>query len=242
MSETSSLGASPQYTANFTDDVLTVRMEIGEGWEQWFLLQSDEHWDNPHCDRALHRRHHEQAKQRGAGILKFGDFFCAMQGKYDPRSSKDSIRPEHQTVNYLDALVDTAADYLAPYAANIALLCPGNHETAILKRLETNLTQRLAGKVGVQAGGYSGFIRFLFSRGDGGRLSHSLYWHHGYGGSAPVTKGVIQANRRAVFLPDPTWVVTGHIHQHWFMTQSRVRLSSSGKVYHDEQIHASLPT
>jgi hypothetical protein len=26
------------------------------------------------------------------------------------------------------------------------------------------------------------------------------------------------------------------------MTQARVRLSSSGKVYHDEQIHASLPT
>ena len=242
MSETSSLGASPQYTANFTDDVLTVRMEIGEGWEQWFLLQSDEHWDNPHCDRALHRRHHEQAQRRGAGILKFGDFFCAMQGKYDPRSSKDSIRPEHQTVNYLDALVDTAADYLAPYAANIALLCPGNHETAILKRLETNLTQRLANKVGVQAGGYSGFIRFLFSRGDGGRSSHSLFWHHGYGGGGPVTKGTIQTNRRGVWLPDPTFLVTGHIHEEWLLTQPRLRLGQTGKTYQDEQIHVQLPT
>lgn len=242
MSEAESLVASPRYTTAFADDVLTVRMDIQEGWEQWFLLQSDEHWDNPHCDRVMHRRHHEQAKARNAGIFKFGDLFCAMQGKYDPRASKDSIRPEHQTVNYLDALVDTAADYFAPYAANIAIVAPGNHETAILKRLETNLTQRLCNKLGVPAGGYSGFVRFLFSRGDGGRSSHSLYWHHGYGGGGPVTKGTIQTNRRGVWLPDPTFIVSGHIHEEWVLTQPRLRLAQNGKTYLDEQVHICLPT
>lgn len=243
MSETSSLDASPQYTATFADDVLTVRMEIQEGWEQWFLLQSDEHWDNPHCDRAMHRRHHEQAKQRRAGIFKFGDFFCAMQGKWDKRSDKTALRPEHQQGNYFDALVDTATDYLKPYATSIALICPGNHETAILKHHETDLTRRLCNKLGVQSGGYSGFIRFLFSRGDGGRSSHSLYWHHGSGsGSAAVTKGVIQSNRRAVWLPDPTFVVSGHIHEEWLLTQPRLRLGQSGKTYLDEQVHVQLQT
>jgi hypothetical protein len=240
--ETVSLDASPQYTAEYAADVLTVRMKVQEGWEQWFLLMADEHWDNPHCDRVMHRRHHEQAKARNAGIMKFGDFFCCMQGKYDPRASKESIRPEHQAVNYLDALVDTAGDYLAPYADNILLLAPGNHETAILKRLETNLTQRLASRLDITAGGYSGFVRFMFSQTNGGRLSHSLFWHHGSGGGGPVTKGVIGTNRRAVWLPDPTFVVSGHIHEEWLLTMPRLRLGSTGKTFLDEQVHLCLPT
>lgn len=205
--------ASQTYTAATEDNVTTVRMNIAEGWEQWFLLQSDEHWDNPHCVRPLHRRHHEQALERGAGIFKFGDFFCAMQGKYDPRASKESIRPEHQTVNYLDALIDTAADYLRPYASNIVLIGSGNHETSILRRLETDLTKRLCDKLGVQAGGYSGFVRFMFSRNTGGRISHNLYFFHGSGGGGAVTKGVIGTNRRAVWLPDATIICTGHVHE-----------------------------
>ena len=82
---------------------------------QRFLLLSDLHWDNPLCDRALLKKHLEQAKAAEAPILVFGDLFCAMQGKYDPRSSKASLRPEHQVPNYLDALVDTAVDFFDFY-------------------------------------------------------------------------------------------------------------------------------
>ena len=38
--------------AELDGDVLTVTMAgMSSGWEQWFLLISDAHWDNPHCDR-----------------------------------------------------------------------------------------------------------------------------------------------------------------------------------------------
>lgn len=47
----------------FSDDVLTVRMEVGEGWEKWFLLMADVHWDNPHCDRPMLQRHLKQAQR-----------------------------------------------------------------------------------------------------------------------------------------------------------------------------------
>jgi len=62
------------------------------GRTQEFLLLSDLHWDNPKCDRALLTNHLEEAKRRGAGVLVNGDFFCLMQGKGDPRRSKDDIR------------------------------------------------------------------------------------------------------------------------------------------------------
>lgn len=79
------------------------------------LLLSDVHWDNPHCDRRKFKQALDKAKERGAKVAIFGDFFCAMQGKYDKRSSKIAIRPEHQTGNYLDSLVDTAAERLPPH-------------------------------------------------------------------------------------------------------------------------------
>ena len=114
--------------------------------EAEFLLISDLHWDNPHCERALLKEHLDEAVRREAGILVFGDFFCAMQGKYDKRADKSALRPEHQATNYLDALVDTAATWLEPYSKNIVMLADGNHETAIRKHLETDLLERLCQK------------------------------------------------------------------------------------------------
>lgn len=225
------------------ENVLTVRVHYKESFEFWVLLTADVHWDNPHCDRALYLRHLELARERDAAIFNIGDWFCAMQGKYDKRADKSTLRPEHQTANYLDALVDTGADYLRPYASNIAMLADGNHETAIAGNHETNLTQRLASALGVAAMGYSGFVRFMFQHNSGGsRQSHTMYFHHGSGGGGAVTKGVIATSRRAVYLPDPTIVVSGHIHEEWQLTLPRVRLTNNGDVYQDEQVHVQLAT
>lgn len=40
----------------------------------YLLLLSDLHWDNPHCDRALLKRHLDLALERNAAIMIFGDF------------------------------------------------------------------------------------------------------------------------------------------------------------------------
>ncbi len=74
------------------------------GPKQLFLLLSDLHWDNPHCDRDLLKNHLDEAVRRNAAIVVNGDFFCLMQGKGDPRRSKDDIRPEHNNGRYLDSI------------------------------------------------------------------------------------------------------------------------------------------
>jgi hypothetical protein len=89
------------------------------------------------------KRHLDLALKRNAPVIDVGDFFCAMQGKYDKRSNKNDIRPEHQKGDYLDALVKTAANYLEPYAPILTMRGWGNHETAMLKNHETDLTERL---------------------------------------------------------------------------------------------------
>ena len=124
-----------------------IKFEVKSNERQTFLLLSDVHWDNPHCNRDLLKRHLDEAMTRNAGILIFGDLFCAMQGKYDPRGSKAGIRPEHNVANYLDKIVDDAIDYFKFYAQNIMYVSPGNHEcyrkdTEVLtKRGWVNITE-----------------------------------------------------------------------------------------------------
>ena len=138
----------------------TVKIEtsVAVGGRASFLLLCDIHWDNPHCRRDLLSQHLEQAKQAEAGILIFGDLFCAMQGKYDPRGSKAGIRPEHNVANYLDAIVNDAIEYFLPYKGQLLFVSPGNHETNILKRQETDIIGRFCKGVGCMAGAYSGKI------------------------------------------------------------------------------------
>jgi hypothetical protein len=220
-------------------NVLTVRMDVQRkgGWEQWFLLQSDEHWDNPHCDRAMLKRHHEEALKRNAGILKFGDTFCAMQGKYDKRSDKTCLRPEHQCGDYLDALVRTGADWYEPFAHNILLFGKGNHESSIRSRHETDLIERLVATVNdragsrIQAGGYGGWVWFQFRR-QKQRLSRRLKYVHGFGGGGPVTKDTIQGQRLRASLGNPDIIAFGHTHDSWVMDDTREWLNDAGRVEH----------
>ena len=221
--------------------VVTIPVS-GEQNTNYCLLLSDLHWDNPGCDRRLLKKHLDMAIERDASIFIFGDLFCAMQGKYDPRGSKSSIRPEHNVPNYLDALVDTAVDWFKPYAQNIALITPGNHETSILRRLETDLTERLAQGLGVHRGNYAGWVMLMFRRTKTSQVNKLLSYHHGYGGGGPVTKDVIQASRKAVYLPDADIVVSGHTHDRWIFPIQRVRITKFGNQSLEEQLHLKLGT
>lgn len=126
-------------------NVFTVRLPYAakKGWEQRFLLSSDRHWDNPKSDHKMQKDHLDEAVQYGAGVIDCGDLFCAMQGKYDKRANKSDLRPEHQVENYLDALVNTAADFFTPYAKNWIVIAQGNHESSLVRRHETNIGERL---------------------------------------------------------------------------------------------------
>jgi len=221
-------------------NVLTVKFSgISSGWEQWILLSADRHHDNIYCDRGLEKRHLEEAKERDAYVLDFGDLFCAMQGKYDPRKSMDDIRPEDVGADYLDRIVRHAAEDYAPYAKQFLMIGKGNHESAILKHNSTCLISQLVyqlnhefgGKIAI--GGYGGWIRFMFTVNKTKRKSINLKYHHGAGGGGPVTKGVIQSNRQSVYLPDANIVVNGHTHDSWVLPIARERLSDKGAVKRD---------
>lgn len=237
--------------SNSNGSVITVRLDnTGKDWEQWVLLRADAHHDNLYCDHALEKRHLEEAKERNALICDFGDLFCAMQGKWDKRADQNQLRPELHGNNYLDKLVEYNTEFYEPFADNFVMFGDGNHETKMLERHQTHLTERMVERLRMKRTngqplhhcGFSGWIRFLFMRsGDAGRTSLNLKWHHGYGGDAPVTKGVIQTNRMSVYLPDADFVVTGHTHNEWIFPITRERISNGGVLFKDRQMHIKVP-
>jgi len=234
-------------------NVVEIRIDLERNalWSQWCLLRSDVHHDNPKCDQELERKHLEEALVYDAPVIDNGDLMCAMGGQWDKRANKELLREEHQGNNYFDLLVDTAAEFYKPYASIFAVLGKGNHETAILKRHETDLTDRLAAKMRgygsrVEASGYGGWVVFRFvdkKVGKGQQIKDTirLYHYHGSGGGGIVTRGVLSTNRIAVYTPDADIVLTGHTHDEWSVTIPRQRLSIRNVVYRDEQLHLRPP-
>lgn len=205
------------------------------------LLMSDEHFDNRLCDRGLVLKHHQEAAEWNAPIVKAGDTFCAMQGKWDKRADQDQLRPELRGNNYLDKLVQCGGDLYGPYAKQIALVGEGNHESKIEEHHQTNLIQRLVERLRAQnplcralAAPYCFYVRLSLRY--GGRAATTvLRCHHGYGGGGEVTRGMIDNSRtRSQALADIYF--SGHIHRSNDDANVIERLSSAGTVETSEQM------
>ena len=229
-----------KFSVKYKNNVLAVDFKgIKKGWEQWMLWSSDRHHDNIQCRRDLELKHLKQAQEREAMIFDNGDLFCAMQGKYDPRSNMDALRPEDKREDYLDAIVEHAVDFYKPYAPNFILVGEGNHERNIEKRHGVNLIKRLVeglNKNGgnVFQGNYGGYVRLQFTIHGTNMTSRNIKYYHGkHASNAPVTRGVIDTARLAVYLPDADFVFTGHSHDTWYVPIRRERVSQAGVIYFD---------
>jgi hypothetical protein len=210
---------------------------------QEFLLISDLHWDNPHCDRGLLKNHLDEAVKRNAAIILNGDTYCCMGGKYDRRADKSLIRPEHNTDRYFDAIVDTSVEWFAPYAKNILLIGYGNHETAIIKHGETDLLQRFASTINyatgssIQVGGYGGTIDIRVLHDTIRGVNFVVHYFHGHSGGGAVSRGVIHDQRLLAGTEgyDLTWM--GHVHELYYHQNMIHRYERSTKTLIQKPIH-----
>ena len=227
--------------------VSTIRIngERRQSWEQYVLLTADRHFDNPMSDRKMQRLHMQQAIERDAPIIDFGDCFCAMQGRNDKRGSKSKVRKENRQDDYFGSLIRSGVKFFSPYKSQMAVWNKGNHESSILKHNEVDLTRFLIEELNRSGspcviGGYRGWIKFNITD-KSHRKSFSLYYTHGSGGSAPVTKGVIGTNRRASYV-DADIICSGHIHEAWSLELRKIGLSHCGEEVIRDQLHLCIPT
>ena len=197
---------------------LTYELRYSEDENIDLFLCSDLHFDNPKCNREKFFEHLEKIRQKKGKAIIIGDVFCFMQGKYDPRRSKSDIRPEHNKVNYLDAVIDDTVELLSPYADVIAFVSDGNHETAILKNHETDTLARFTdkfnerNKTNVLKGGYRGWLIIRQKRASNYQ-SYKIYYNHGFGGGGEMSKGILQHSRHNMYVENADAILMGHVHE-----------------------------
>lgn len=221
--------------AEYKDGVLIIRLAENFAIHRRIYLMSDVHFDSVYCERSLLKKHLDKAKEENAIIIIGGDFFDAMQGRFDPRRSLDELRPEYRRDDYYDFVVRDASEFLKPFASHIVMITQGNHESAVLKNANINLTDRLAYSLGqdIVSGMWKGWIRVVLTRSHQ-RGSVNLYYAHSAGdGNASVTRGVIATNRQAVYIPDADVIWNAHNHHAYIVPITRERLSNKGVRYTD---------
>lgn len=221
--------------------LIITHEDVGSGFEKFYMISSDRHHDSTHCDRKLELLQLENAKRIGAGILDFGDVFDAMQGRNDPRSSYENLRPEYVGVGkegYFNVIVKDASKFYKPFP--FILMGKGNHESSVEKKNGIELISNLVYSMNegkkedfCYTGGYGGWVKFAFKITGKQYKAYSLKYMHGWGGGGPVTRGVIDTNRQAVYEPDADIVVNGHVHEAPYVPIARERLSQSGDITTD---------
>jgi len=227
----------PEYKVTQKDSVLQIFSRKGFR----ALITSDVHFDSAMCNRKQFFEDMRYAMDTNAKILILGDFFDAMNGRFDPRRDMSRLRPEYRREDYYDYIMKDAAKQLKPFARNIVLLTPGNHELSVLKNANTDLIGRLKDKLStskhtVHTAGYGGIILV-----NDGTRTIPVKFFHGSGGEAPVTRGAIQSNRQAVFLPDFEIILNGHSHHMYWIPIVRERVTLKGEHYFDIQHHIRTP-
>jgi hypothetical protein len=213
-------------------------------------LLSDLHWDNPKCDRNLLKKHLDYCLEHDIKVMLNGDTFCLMQGKFDPRRSKKDIRPEHNKANYLDAVIEDAVEWFSPYASILTVVGYGNHETGIIKNVETDPLQRFVDLLNykcnsnVITGGYGGWIVLNIKESEKSTRKNSIKikYFHGSGGGGIVTKGALNLTRMLEMAEGFDVFCMGHIHENSSRNDVREELITNAANYEIrlKQIHLAI--
>jgi len=193
----------------------------------------------------------DEAVQRGASIMIFGDLLDVMGAKFDPRSGKSDIRPEYNSSNYFVDVVNDVVKFFGPYSKSIVFISKGNHEDSVKRRHEFDLLEIMAYKLRMEygweglIGGYEGWLMFdgcIRNEDNSTKKSYGstvAYYTHGAGGNAPVTRGVIQTNRRQVNIQADIFI-SGHIHTQWALPIPQRSINSSGTEEVKDVLHLQL--
>lgn len=127
------------------------------------------------------------------------------------------MHPRLHRPDVLNAAIEYAEELFAPVADYVDVIGSGNHDTAVTKYhsldpvsiLIDRLNQRH--KTQIAYGGYSGYYR-LNARYGNQNFDFKLRYFHGSGGSAPISKGLIDQARMLQWVSDADVLHLGHKH------------------------------
>jgi len=166
-------------------------------------LFSDLHLaSGPDVDMVAMKRDFERACNEDREILINGDIAEQILPGDKKRWTANKMNSNRDDV--LNEQLDMCYEFLKPYANNISLIGRGNHDISPIKYDSFDLVGALIGMLNrdkdngnIYSAGYQGYVQYKMTPNTKkrGNTNFTLYMHHGAGGSAPVSKGMIDFNR-----------------------------------------------
>lgn len=181
-----------------------------------YFFCSDLHFGNKGQDRELLKKEFDYAREMNAKIFINGDVLDLIlsgdRKRYHPSSDA------YGTDNNVNMALNDAFDFFSEYVHNIVMIGTGNHEVSVSKFHHFDATQQLIYSLNLKHGTsivhgqYSGYIILQFEHGENGRIrQYKIYYNHGQGGTAEISKGTIDLNRHmSTKMSDLCWL--GHKH------------------------------
>jgi len=227
----------------YADNFLGWRHEVASMDTIHTLHISDIHFDSMHCDVELLKKHLDIIKRKDGHIYIYGDVFDVMGCYGDPRSKFQDVNPKYfDRGEYLNLVVEDAVNFFTPYVKNIRMISEGNHESEIRRRRDVDILSWLVRSLNDQGGNiakgfYSGWNEFVFAQ--KGRSSSILtHYHHGKGGNAKRSKGILNAQLDTMENPDCDFVFRGHTHQKFHDPSNvKYRVNLTKKVVKKKTTH-----
>jgi hypothetical protein len=187
---------------------------------RWFLC-GDLHLGHVGCNVARIKREFKRAVDLGANILINGDVYDAIGSKDKRATPGQTIRRLSEAKDKLKESVDLGEEVLGEFRENIRVIGIGNHEETWIRYQESDPVAGLIDRLNqgrqhpqpIRHGGIAGYVVSLLDipsgKGKPLTISHTLHYHHGSGGDAPITGGLIAANRSMV-----SWIADAHTEGH----------------------------
>lgn len=195
-----------------------ITEKLISGKKYLYALFSDLHIDSKHCNIKLLTSSLEWCKNNDAKILINGDTFDAILLRDMKRATNSRMEVEDGQLNIK---MKRVVELFKPYVNNIVFIGTGNHEISVMKFNGVDILDWLICELNhyktngvIAKGDYQSFIRIGFSYGEKKqqyRLIYDIFAHHGMGGLAPTTKGMLDfARMTQCTLADLYWI--GHKH------------------------------
>lgn len=175
-----------------------------------------------HIDSNSHNREQliedlDEAVELDADIIIGSEVFSNIIPKDYIRYTRGKDRGDVDAK--INATLNMAYELLRPYVNRIVAIGTGNHDSSIVKYNAFDPVQMLLFMLQQDRDnnlphiihmGYTGMFQITFRQGQHA-VSDTWWYHHGKGGGAPVTKGMIDANRVIQsWFADVYWL--GHKH------------------------------
>lgn len=207
---------------------------------------SDGHCDSPFFDEAAFLGVMKAIKAENRYVIINGDLFDAIL-RTDKKRAENHLM--EKTDDQINQKVKRMVALLKPFQENILFIARGNHESSCIKFNGVDLIDLTCEMLNagsehkIICGNYSNWIRLNWYNTQNKSAAHyDIFLHHGTGGQAPVSRGMIDFDRLASSV-DADLILTGHKHNAIVdYSHPLQKLTASGEFVLKNRIFVQTPS